>query len=246
MKILAVMTENFSLYYDIIRILKGKKKSFISLSFKDTIPPYVGIVITSKPEIDLVDFKEKIIVETDVEKAINKALVRLEGIKSFSKLTIGIDPGEKPGIAVLGDNRVIYRDKASSPENVLDHVKNIIEIYSFLSAVIRIGHGAMTLRNRIINSLFEIGIPIEIVDETNTTIQTDEPDIHAAIDIAYSTGIKVKKYYEIKPTDGEINEIKRRSRLKTNGRITISKELARKVAIGEFTMDEAIKKHELS
>lgn len=246
MKILAIMTEDFSVYYDIIKTLKVKKIPFISLSFKDEIPPYVGTVVTTKEEEGLVNFQEKVIVECDVEKAISQALTKLEGIKSFSKIIIGIDPGDMPGIAVLGDNRVIYKHKAITPENVINVVKKIIDNYSYLSVVIKIGHGAMTLRNRIINSLLPIGIPIEIVDETNTTIQTDEPDIHAAIDIAYSNGKKVEKSFKIIPTNGELNEIKRRSRIKSKGRFTISKELAKRVLKGEITLDDAIRKQKQS
>lgn len=244
MKIMGIITENFSVYYDIVKILKAKKIAFISLSFKDKIPHYVGAVITTKEEKNLINFKKKVIFDGNAEKAVAQALAKLEGMESFSKIVIGIDPGDMPGIAVLGDKRLIYKHKATSPENVKNVVREIIDSYSFLSAVIKIGHGAVTLRNRIINSLLEIGIEIEIVDETNTTIKTEEPDIHAAIDIANSKGKKVERYYEIKPTNGELNEIKRRSRLKSKGRITISKELAEKVAKGEITLDEAIERQQ--
>lgn len=45
---------------------------------------------------------------------------------------------------------------------------------------------------------------------------------------------------DVRPSDGEIREIQRRSRIRSSGRITISKELARQVATGEKEMDEAI------
>jgi hypothetical protein len=44
----------------------------------------------------------------------------------------------------------------------------------------------------------------------------------------------------MEPTDGELREIQRKSRIKSQGRITISSELAKKVALGELTLAEAI------
>lgn len=242
MKILGVITEDFSVYYEFVKYLKDNNIPFVSLSLKDKIPVYVGAVLTTKIESEIINFKNVIIIEKDIAKAVLQAQIQIKGINSFSKIIIGIDPGERPGIAVLGDNSVIQKEKATSPENVREIIERIIENYLTLSCVIKIGHGAMILRNRIINSLLDINVPIEIVDETNTTIQIDEPDIHAAIDIAYSKGKIVNIPFELKPTNGELNEIKRRSRLKSKGQLTISKELARKVAIGDLTLDEAINK----
>ena len=45
---------------------------------------------------------------------------------------------------------------------------------------------------------------------------------------------------ELQPTEGEVKELQRRSRIKSQGRVTISLDLARKVALGELTLEEAI------
>ena len=47
---------------------------------------------------------------------------------------------------------------------------------------------------------------------------------------------------ELQPTEGEVKELQRRSRIKSQGRVTISSDLARKVALGELTLAEAIEK----
>jgi hypothetical protein len=47
---------------------------------------------------------------------------------------------------------------------------------------------------------------------------------------------------ELQPTEGEVKELQRRSRIKSQGRVTISSDLARKVALGELTLAEAIDK----
>ena len=60
------MTENFSVYYDLVRLLKERKTPFISLSFNDIIPANVGLMITTTEELDKVDFEPMIsITEND-------------------------------------------------------------------------------------------------------------------------------------------------------------------------------------
>jgi hypothetical protein len=107
---------------------------------------------------------------------------------------------------------------------------------------VRIGHGDRTNRNRILNSLAREGLPTEIVDEAGTTDRTQEPDIDAAIKIAFVPGVRATPPYDVEPTPGEVREIQRRSRMSSEGGVTISKELASRVARGEITLDEAIRK----
>ena len=53
-------------------------------------------------------------------------------------------------------------------------------------------------------------------------------------------GRKTTEKLPIEVTEGEIREWQRRSRKFSNGRFTISGELAKAVAVGRFTLDEAI------
>jgi hypothetical protein len=171
---------------------------------------------------------------------IDRALKLLEGKDTFEKLIIGIDPGKRPGVAVLGDGEILNVHQVDSPEKVVEILKQIKKTYPNQEILIRIGHGAPTHRNRIINTLFNFGVPMEMVDESHTTQKTVQPDIKAAIDIALGSGIPIKSKLEVKPTEGEIKDIQRISRMESNGAITISKPLAQKVASGEITLEEAI------
>ena len=91
-----------------------------------------------------------------------------------------------------------------------------------------------------INGLLELEHPIEIVNEANTSEHVENPDIHAAISIALTRGYRVSNRFEIVPTEGELKNIQRLSRLESEGKITISKELARRVALGELSLRTAI------
>jgi hypothetical protein len=245
MKIIAVMTENFSLYYDIVKLLKQEKLSFLSLSFDDKIPPNVGVIITDKNERNKFKFDPVVVVNNDIRRAVDEAQKFLSGKDMYSNLIIGIDPGKRPGIAVLGDGEVIQGFQTDSPEGATEIVKQVLELYQAQEIKIRIGHGAPTYRNRIINALFSLKIPIEIVNETNTTKKVDWDDIRAAVDIALGSGYLIKSPYQIKPRTGELKNIQRISRLESGGAVTISMELAKKVAIGEITLEKAIELQKL-
>jgi hypothetical protein len=85
---------------------------------------------------------------------------------------------------------------------------------------------------------------VEIVDERGTTPRSDMPDQEAAIGIAFIRGHPAKRKYSISPSPGEIKDLQTRSRVQSKGKITISKSLADRVAKGEMTLDEAIKRQE--
>ena len=67
-------------------------------------------------------------------------------------------------------------------------------------------------------------------------------DIIAAINIARLPGKNVGKQY-IEPSVGEVRVIQESSREYSNGRLTIPRILARRVAKGELTLDEAMERH---
>ena len=82
----------------------------------------------------------------------------------YSKVYIGIDPGDQPGIAVVGDDILLQKMNVDTPEKVVTAIKRIIREYPAIETLIRIGHGSILTRNRIIISLIPLEIPIEIVN----------------------------------------------------------------------------------
>ena len=133
---------------------------------------------------------------------------------------------------------------------VVTIVKRLLKEYPATETLIRIGHGSIITRNRIINSLIPIEVPIEIVDESKTTVaqQTKRPDrdSKAAAAIAMLTGGKVQRHLPLEPTKGDIRNIQERSRKLTNGRFTISEETALEVLKGKISLQEAVKLEEES
>ena len=238
MKVAAIITEDFRLYHSLLREMRRLDIPHVSLTPGEEIPPYVGIVLSSEKEVDSIDFPVKI-GRNDPERAASEALVYLSGTKECSSVLIGIDPGKRPGMAVVCDGKVVERIQARDPEDCMRVARNALRSRRYSSARIRIGDGDITNRNRVIAALYSLGVEMEMVDERNTTRYTKNDDIEAAISIAMTEGTKIEQAYEIEPTEGELREIQRRSRI-ISGNITIGKGLARRVAVGEMSMEDAI------
>ncbi len=246
MKTLGVFTKDFSLYYDLIKVLEIRKIPYVSLTSIDHIPSRIGVILTSNNELH--DIKSQKVIAADaydtIDHAIDLALQMLIGKDLYSKVFIGIDPGDKPGIAVVGDNILLQKTNVETPEKVESAIRRILSEYPAIDTLIRIGHGSVLTRNRIINSLIPLGVTIEIVDETKTTptqeIRRSERDREAAAAIALLTGGKVQKRLPLEPTKGEIRNIQERSRKLSGGKISISEKTAIQVLEGKLSLKEAV------
>lgn len=246
MKTLGVYTKDFSLYHDIIKVLKKRKLAYVSLSSPKDIPKRIGVILTSKKEKQ--DIKSQKTIATDnydsIDHAVDLAMQKLTGKEIYSKIFVGIDPGERPGIAIVGDDILLQKIQVDSPEKVVNSIKRLLKVYPSKEAYIRIGHGSIITRNRIINSLISLKIPIEIVDETSTTPSQQtgrsERNREAAAAIALISGGKVQTNLPLEPTRGAIKNIQQQSRQLTEGKYTISKEIALKVLKGKMSLVEAI------
>ena len=241
MQIIGLLTEDPRAYFEILEILREQRLRFISLDFSDPIPANVGVVITTEHEKERVDF-DKVVSDEYPDDSVERAKRILAGEAAVRDLVIGIDPGSRPGFAALGDGVVLTRSVVPSPEAVASFVDDVIKYYPEANVVVRIGHGDRTNRNRIFNALWDSGHCLEIVDERNTTKKSPTPDEDAAVEIAMTPGYRPRKKQEVDPCPGEIRNIQRISRLESDGSLTVSKELAKRVATGELTLGAAIEK----
>jgi len=248
MKTLGVYTKDFSLYHDIVKGLKKRKVAYVSLSILDNIPRRIGVILTSQKELKEIPLNKTVAVDSQdtVDYAIDLALQKLTGKELYSKIFIGIDPGERPGIAIVGDDILLQKMQVEGPENVASEIKRFLNVYPSKEICIRIGHGSMITRNRIINSLISLKIPIEIVDETRTTPPQQKRrcvrDGEAAASIALISGGRVQTTLPIETSRGAIKNIQKRSRQLSEGRFTISECTALQVLKGEISLLEAIEK----
>lgn len=246
MKTLGVYTKDFSLYHDIIKGLKKRNVAYVSLASPEDLPRRIGVILTSQKELHRIALSKKVAVDSydSIDYAIDLAVQKLTGKELYSKISIGIDPGERPGIAVVCDDILLQKIQVDSPEGVFAVVKSFLRCYPSKETYIRIGHGSVINRNRIINSLIPLEVPIEIVDETRTTPAQQKRrcvrDSEAAAAIALLSGGRVQSTLPIETSRGTIKNIQRWSRQLSEGRFTISEKTALRVLTGELSLWEAI------
>jgi len=144
-------------------------------------------VITSKEEASSITFPN-VVVASDPEMTVNKAIRLLRNGDLLGCAVIGIDPGEEPGIAVLSNGIIeaVYRVPLGQVVGVIERIK-----HTYSDILVRIGHGARLASVRLANSIVAQGIPVELVDESGTSPYLGKgtggaaiSDIVAAINIA--------------------------------------------------------------
>ncbi len=224
------MVEDKRLEYRIMEEFKRRGIPFVLLTSRDL-----------EADVIVSDIKRefKTIVVDDEKIAVRRVTPYLHGRERFHKIVIGIDPGPKPGIAVVGDGIIVEEIQLNCLETVRTTVDEIYDGYKPDRIIIRVGDGDVVNRNRIVNSLVDKYI-VELVNEHGTSVSITNSDIESAKFIAFTKGKVIRKKMNTIISDGYLREIQRRSRIESHGVITISKGLAKRVVLGEITLQEAI------
>lgn len=249
LKTLGVRTADFSVYYDLVQSLRARNVPFVPLAEDEDVPAHVGVVVTTPAEAPYVEHPHVVAYSTP-EATLDEALRLLAGTVAFRTCVIGIDPGERPGVAMLADGKVQRLVHARSPEDVRAAIDDALATCPAARFLVRIGDGAPTFRDRILRSLGDLDVAVELVDETRSTPPSGyhgngERDTLAATNIALTPGSPIDPLAvgPVTPTDGELRDIQRKSRLASQGRLTIPRELALGVALGRFTLEQALSLH---
>ena len=119
------------------------------------------------------------------------------------------------------------------------------ELEDAADPLVRVGDGARLKGAKIVENLEKV--PVELVDETGTTPYLGTGargmgDVLAAANIARIEGERIEER-DVEPTAGEIQLIQNRSRERSEDDRSIDEELARRVAVGELTVAEALERH---
>lgn len=238
---IVVATADFEVYHGVVTALRERSVEFTTVEAGETIPERAALVIAGLGESP--DASEGVPVvqadPADPRRAVEQALARLR--TGGGRTVVGIDPGEKPGIAVLVGDVVVGAFQvpaAEAAETVADEVADTVD------PLVRIGDGARLIGSRIIE---DIDARVELVDETGTTPYLGTGargmgDVLAAVNIARMEGEPIESR-DIEPTAGEIQRIKDRSREESERNRAIDDSLARQVAVGDLSISEALDEH---
>jgi hypothetical protein len=245
--VIVVATGDFEVYHDLVGELRGRSAEFTTVEPGEALPAGTRVVVVGPedPRPDGVhpetgeDVEVVVAAPEDPQRTVETALARLRG--SEGRTVVGVDPGTDPGIAVLSGETVV-----SVHQVPVDRAGAVVrEVTEGVpDPLVRIGDGARLHGARIVQDLDDLRV--ELVDETGTTPHLGVGtrgvgDVVAAINIARQEG-EVIENRDVEPTEGELQVIKNRSRRRSGGR-TIDDGLARRVASGELTVEEALDEH---
>lgn len=245
MQKILVRTDDFQLAYRIMHVLRSRTIDVEQRALNEPLPSKDAIWIGTVDEVASKQTDGRPIAADleSIDLAVEAAIFALKGSSSTHRFTIGIDTGPRPGIAWFTDGVLIDTKQTESLEECIKLIDSLIKHHDFQHLLIRMGKGSPSHRNRLLNAMLKRGYIVELVDERKTSrgLNRNQHSV-SAIRIATLAGERMWEMIELQPTEGEVKEIQRRSRIKSQGRVTISSELARKVALGELTLLEAIDK----
>jgi len=244
---LIVRTADFRLAYRLCEELRRRDIAFKLFSEGQRLPAERSIWMGTPEEVSVAREGRGIGVAVEqVELGVERAWQMALGLTATRILSFGIDPGPRPGLAWYADTVLIGTAQLEKIDDVADHIVAIAGVLAYDKLVVRIGDGAPTMRNRIINCCLARNLAVQVVDERKTSRGIRRHAHHAAaIRIARLRGNPITKRMPVNPTEGELREVQRRSRKQSEGRLTISSELAKAVAVGRLSMPEAIERQRL-
>ncbi len=237
---IVVATEDFEVYHGVVTELRERDARFTTIEPDEGLPEGTTAVVTAVGDDLDAGLPETVADPDDPRRAVDRALaaVRAEGGRTI----VGVDPGKRPGIVVCAGEVIVEAFHVP----LGDAVSTIREaVADAVDPVVRVGDGARIQGARIVNELE--GVRVELVDETGTTPALGAGargmgDVLAAVNIARIEGEVVEERI-VEPTAGELQTIKDRSRERSEGNRAIDADLARRVADGELTIEEALDVH---
>ncbi|AFZ74855.1 hypothetical protein [Natronobacterium gregoryi] len=238
---IVVATSDFEVYHGVVNELRDRGTTFTTVELDQELPGETAVVVTDADHATAFPGVPTIVAAPDSpRRAVDQALTAVRG--DGGRTIIGVDPGRKPGIAVLAGEMVVAAFQVPLADAV-DVIQR--EVGEAANPIVRIGDGSRLQSARLVNDLEDVRV--ELVDETGTTPYLGTggrgmEDVLAAVNIARLEG-EVVDAREIEPTAGELQVIKDRSREQSETNRAIDETLARRVAAGELTIEEALAEH---
>ncbi len=236
---IVVATDDFEVYHGVVGELRDRDVRFTTVEAGADLPDAAAVVIVG-PEDGHPDLPTVTADPEDPRRAVEEAIAVLRGDEG--RTVVGIDPGDRPGVAVLHGDTVVAAFQVPVGEAAALVAE---EVTDAAAPLVRIGDGARLQGARMVDDLADV--PVELVDETGTTPYLGTGargmgDVLAAVNIARLEGERVEER-DVEPTAGEIQLIKDRSRERSEDDRSIDEALARRVAAGELTIAEALEEH---
>ena len=240
----ALATLDAALYEELAAELRLREISSVSVVPGQRLPAQVAVVLTSPAEAGQLSHPRTLVVTADSDRTALWAAVEhaLHPEETSGEIVVGIDPGPRPGYAVVAGRRCLARGILESPEEAARLGSHLRHRFPSRELVFRVGSQDRVARDRILNALAPLRRPIELVNESGTTPRGHRRprDAIAAQAIALGRGRPVKGSSPISITPGDVANLQRLSREGSGGQFTIPRSEAGRVLRGELTLSEAL------
>ncbi len=178
---IAVATVRGKAYFLIVSELKQRHIPFISLIPGDQIRAEIRAVITTPEEKHLISHGRVIIFDpqtTDPEAVGRELVMILQGKEAYEHVTIGIDPGDVFGVAVIADTTVIDTENCESIRETANKIRNTLRTIDLTKTrvTIKIGSGVPIYRDMLdtLDAELPQEVALVIVREEGTNRYTRE------------------------------------------------------------------------
>ncbi|MDA4129389.1 MAG: hypothetical protein OK457_01335 [Thaumarchaeota archaeon] len=186
-----VATSNGKAYFSIVSLLKKigipfvdvllEREPLIQLGGSSSLRQgelnrEIKVIITTRKERLQLYGPNVICVEDlgdDVGLACEKLLVLLYPPKPTDWLIMGIDPGNRTGVAVFINHREVESRDFQSLDKVIERVSILLDNAPEIRKIVKIGAGNRDLAQRIagiLQSMYRDKIRIQLVDESGTSV----------------------------------------------------------------------------
>jgi hypothetical protein len=170
----AVATVQGKAYFLIVNELKQRNITFVSLIPGEPIRTQIRVVITSNEEKHLICHCKILTysTETDPEILGSEVVKILRGKEIYEMVTIGIDPGDVFGFAVIADGSAIDTENCFSSKEILNKIKKALRTsdISKSTVTIKIGSGVPIYKELLetLDKALPTQVTLEIVSESGT------------------------------------------------------------------------------
>jgi hypothetical protein len=254
-----IVTDDFRFSYEVITKLKAERIPFTVLLKEDSIPLLARIVVTTEREAPEFNSSKNVIFPTGtngVDFVVARIKNYLKNITQIETLVIGIDPGKQVGTVLLV-NDILVEYRTINVEAFPLTAERLLRAFENHEMTLRIGAGANRYLSPVLTALGHMArrfrITTEMVDETRTSKGREvfsrfklTPHELAALHIAMRPGEPVDLTRPVSPANsfkkGELTSVQEQSRFASNGMISISRNLARKVLEGNLSLHQALEK----
>ncbi len=240
---IGILTQDPALYGELARFLRDKRVSVVSLVPGRRVPGRVSVVVTSEEEAHQCSFPKTVVARSGrmLEAWAAIQVAREHAESGASELLVGVDPGHRPGYAVLDGERCVGSGVADSPEAIALIGVRLRQAFPGSEVRFRVGNGDPVRQARTVNALLRLHFPVERVDERHTTLRGRRGnDTLSAMAIATTPGRRVSRRLDLHVTPGEIQNLQAVSRERSGGRITIPRAIAAAVLEGELSLGQAL------